>query len=88
MLWSWGVFLPGGVAIATWGRQLLADKGNWFKLHRALGYAGVAMALAGMLIGRAVATGREAASSHRLLGYAVTLLGLAQPIIACVHARG
>ena len=81
MLWSWGVFLPGGVAMATWGRGTLNGP-LWFFAHRSLGYAGVLLAAAGTLVARAVSSGNERAALHRLIGYATTLLGLAQPIIA------
>ena len=82
MLWSWGFFIPGGAALATWGRGALPGSGLWFKAHRALGYAGVLLGVAGTFVGMAVSTGRDNASTHRLFGYAATLIGLAQPVIA------
>lgn len=86
MLWSWGVIIPSGAMLAVSAKKWLPPTAgvgpNWFVGHRALGYAGVAMATAGTFIGRAIATGGERADSHRLIGYAAALVGFAQPIIA------
>eukprot|EP00041_Stephanoeca_diplocostata_P005853 m.69642 g.69642 ORF g.69642 m.69642 type:complete len:235 (-) comp16037_c0_seq3:23-727(-) len=86
MLWSWGVFLPSAMLLAslrTKHNVVLGAPGPfWFFAHRSLAYAGVALALAATLIGRAVSTGTPRASSHRLVGYATMLIGLAQPILA------
>jgi len=60
---------------------------NWFLSHRSLGWAGVSIATAGMVVGRAIATGGERATSHRLIGYAATLMGLAQPVIAYFRGK-
>eukprot|EP00040_Diaphanoeca_grandis_P013152 m.66475 g.66475 ORF g.66475 m.66475 type:complete len:183 (-) comp23695_c2_seq1:86-634(-) len=86
MIWSWGVMIPGTVMLASLRSKqnvvLGAPGPFWFFAHRSLAYAGVSLALAGTLIGRAVASGSEKAAAHRFLGYATTMLGLAQPIIA------
>lgn len=75
---SWGIVIPSGALLAIAGKSWLPPKQgvglNWFLAHRALGYAGALMSLAGVLIGRAVATGSDRAASHRLVGYAAALV--------------
>eukprot|EP00462_Mataza_sp_D1_P000921 CAMPEP_0175088114 /NCGR_PEP_ID=MMETSP0086_2-20121207/80_1 /TAXON_ID=136419 /ORGANISM="Unknown Unknown, Strain D1" /LENGTH=156 /DNA_ID=CAMNT_0016360535 /DNA_START=96 /DNA_END=566 /DNA_ORIENTATION=- len=91
MIWAWGVFIPSAVMLASLRSKdnvaLGAEPPFWFFSHRSLAYAGVIMAAAATMIGRAVATGSDRASSHRFVGYATMLLGLAQPIIAYVRPK-
>merc|ERR1740117_2899084 len=80
MIWGWGVFIPSGLLMASYARETFAANGIWFKVHRALGYAGVAMASLGYIVGNQVGSGRQ--KTHQLVGYLVTLIGLLQPVIA------
>eukprot|EP01051_Picozoa_sp_SAG22_P019939 SAG22_NODE_3848_length_1504_cov_0.977936_2_plen_282_part_00 len=76
MLVGWGTLLPFGVGLAG-VRRWVGEK--WFKLHRGVNVAGLLLAVAGW----AVAIGRTKLhfnSAHAVLGTAVMLLGLCQPL--------
>eukprot|EP00037_Helgoeca_nana_P004573 m.46651 g.46651 ORF g.46651 m.46651 type:complete len:168 (-) comp15471_c0_seq1:159-662(-) len=81
MLWAWGVLVPAVVLLGTVGRDLF-PAGLWFYLHRAMGVAAAVCTIAGIVLAKQIGTGVEKARTHRILGYALFCVGLAQPVIA------
>eukprot|EP00037_Helgoeca_nana_P010709 m.94456 g.94456 ORF g.94456 m.94456 type:complete len:182 (+) comp20371_c0_seq1:42-587(+) len=81
MIWAWGVFIPSGMLLASIGKETFSQ-GIWFKLHRALGVGAAVLGTAGLITARQIGSGAAQASTHRLTGYLVSLIALAQPIIA------
>ena len=84
MVLAWGICAPLGVVVARylkvlpwqdWPRQL--DSQVWWVLHRVLQYGATALTVIALIV--ILFEGREyAAATHRLLGYLVVALTVAQ----------
>lgn len=89
MALGWGVAIPIGVLIA----RTLKDKDPlWFQIHRGANMCGLLVALAAWVISLAKfgplnvgASGDGAASAHTVIGMAVMILGVLQPINALMR---
>jgi hypothetical protein len=86
MVLAWSVLLPLGALVARflkivpgqdWPREL--DRRTWWNAHRVLQYSGVAISLGGVVLAWRATTYADAwRSAHVILGWLLTVAGLAQ----------
>jgi hypothetical protein len=89
---AWGLVVPSGVLAAMAKRRAQSDKDRayWFKIHRSLMIVGVVLTIGGVVaifVGIADVHGEHFHGAHPMLGSAVVIFAVLQPLGAFLRPK-